>query len=123
MIFDYQREVKEIKVRRGDIYYINGLYACGSEQMGNRPAVVVSNDNCNASSPVIEIVYLTAKLRKNHLPTHVEVNSEKRSIALCEQIHSVSKSRLGRYIGRITEQEESQINYALKISLELNGKK
>lgn len=123
MIFDYQREVKEIKVKRGDIYYINGSYACGSEQTGNRPAVIVSNDKCNASSPVIEIVYLTAKLRKNPLPTHVAVSTEKQSIALCEQINSVSKSRLGHYIGHITEREESQIDYALKISLELDGKK
>ena len=91
--------------------------------MGNRPAIVVSNDKCNASSPVVEIVYLTAKLRKNPLPTHVVINTKKQSIALCEQIHSVSKSRLGHYLGRITEQEELQINYALEISLDLDGKK
>ena len=107
-------------MRRGDIHYImEGRYT-GSEQIAGRPAVIVSNDKCNLHSPVVEIVFLTTK-PKTDLPTHVSIRSTvKPSIALCEQITSVSTERLGDYAGTCTPQEMQAINNALLISLALN---
>ena len=108
-------------IQRGDIFYIKKGLVSGSEQMAGRPGIVVSNDSCNKYSPVIEIVYLTGMARRE-LPTHVKIHSsEIPSIALCEQIHSVSKNRFSTYIGRITRSEQAEINKALSISLELVG--
>lgn len=107
----------QFNVKRGDIYFITGTYGTGSEQTGERPAVVVSNDTGNRYSPVVEVVYLTTK-KKTAIPTHVFINSAERpSIALCEQIVTVCKSRLERYIGSVTVAEMRRIDKALSTSL------
>ena len=43
----------------------------GSLQEGRSPILIISNDLANKHSPVVTIVPLTSKLRKNPLPTHV----------------------------------------------------
>lgn len=104
-------------MKRGDIYHVTGGVAVGSEQAANRPAVVVSNDIGNRFAPIVEVVYLTTR-KKTGLPTHVFIGSAPRpSIALCEQIVTVSKSRLQRRIGRITAEEMNKIDKALGKSL------
>lgn len=105
------------KIRRGDIYFVVGGAAVGSEQDADRPAIIVSNDTGNQYSPVVEAVYLTTQ-KKNRLPTHVRVDSAERpSMALCEQIFTLSKSRLIRFIGRATTEEMRRIDKALAISI------
>ena len=77
------------EIKRGKIFYIEkmGGYEVGSEQRSGRPAIVVSNDKCNAFSDVIEVVYLTTQ-PKSDLPTHIDIRSTQRaSVALCEQIN------------------------------------
>ena len=106
-------------MKRGEIYYIQSIYQeVGSEQRSGRPAVIVSNNN-NNNSEVVEVVYLTTQ-PKNDLPTHVLTRSTGLpSTILCEQIWSVSTQRLGDYVGRLTEQEEREVDIALAISLGL----
>lgn len=107
----------QFNVKRGDIYFVIGTHGTGSEQTGERPAIVVSNDTGNRYAPVVEVVYLTTK-RKTTIPTHVFINSaECPSIALCEQIVTVCKSRLERYMGSVTVAEMRQIDKALSTSL------
>lgn len=106
------------EVKSGDIYYIvNNYQEEGSEQRAGRPAVVVSNDKGNQHSNVIEVVYLTTQ-PKTDLPTHIDIKSANRpSIALCEQISSVSKERLGNYIGSCTKYELDMLAAGMMISL------
>lgn len=93
----------------------------GSEQYADRPAIIVSNNECNKHSSVIEVVYITTQ-PKADLPTHVTIRSTGRtSIALCEQVSSISTDRVNNYIGQVTDQEMKNIDIALMISLGLNG--
>lgn len=110
-------------IKRGDIYYIyKAGEVSGSVQQAGRPAVVVSNDAANASSNVIEMVFLTTQPKKS-LPTHVCIRSTKRvSTALCEQISSISGERIGEYVCSCTEQEMKMIDIALLISLGIEVK-
>lgn len=106
-------------IRRGDIFYIERYQTIGSEQQAGRPALVVSNDKNNEFSDTVEIVYLTTA-PKTDLPTHVTIKStSKESTALCEQITSVSKMRVGDYMCSASAQEMAQIDIALLISLDL----
>lgn len=109
-------------IRRGEIFYIaRGGATNGSEQFADRPAVVVSNDENNKHSGVIEVVYMTTQ-PKTDLPTHVTVRSTGRlSTVLCEQVSSVSTDRVNNYIGQVSEQEMKNIDIALMISLQLSG--
>lgn len=109
----------ESEIRRGDIYYIDKYPTIGSEQQAGRPAIIVSNEKNNQHSATVEVVYLTTK-PKADLPTHVTISSAPReSIALCEQVTSVSVDRIGDKAGRLTRREMTQVDIALLVSLDL----
>ena len=112
----YNTDKKSIE--RGDIFYVESIYSEeGSEQKSGRPAIVVSNDKGNENAPIISVVYLTTA-PKNYLPTHVTIRSSpKISTALCEQVTTVSKSRLGSYMSTCTKAEMEQIGIALEVAL------
>lgn len=51
-------------INRGDVFYVNRSETIGSEQRSGRPAIIVSNPECNEHSPVVEVVYLTCQYKK-----------------------------------------------------------
>lgn len=112
--------MEQDRIYRGQIYYIHPQEVVGSEQEGGRPAVIVSNDVCNEHSRVVEVVFLTTK-EKPPLPTHVKINSTNcSSTALCEQIESIDKLRIGRYINQVTDAEMLRLEKAMILSLQIS---
>lgn len=108
-----------MKIKRGDIYYVESIYSVGSEQRSGRPAIIVSNEKNNEHSATVEVVYLTTQ-PKTDLPTHVLIRStDRESIALCEQITSVSVERIGSYKGHVTDTEMANLEIAMLVSLDL----
>ena len=109
----------EIEIKRGDIFYIDKHPVVGSEQQAGRPAIIVSNEKNNRHSSTVEVVYLTTQ-PKVELPTHVNISSAPRqSVALCEQVTSISVDRIGDKVGRLTQREMTQVDIALLVSLDL----
>ena len=103
-------------IRRGGCYWVENLNAVGHEMMKTRPAVVVSCGALAGTSPVVNVVYLsnTDKEREGY----VRVRTEKGlSVAHCENIYSVDKSRLGTYLGQCGEDEMAKIDAAILRSL------
>jgi len=111
------------KIARGNIYYTDLGETVGSEQSGLRPSLIVQNDTGNLHSPTTQIVPLTTQRKKSSQPTHVCISSacglDTASIALVEQLRTIDKSRLDAYIGRISANEQTAVNKALVISLDL----
>ena len=106
-------------MKRGDIYYISIPFNTGSEINKTRPGVIVSNDEQNASGSVVTVVFLSASC-KRLVPSHVAIQSSHRlSMALCEQIFTIDKSRIGDYVGNVTEKEMQEIEEAIRYSLAL----
>lgn len=103
---------------RGEIYYVlPSRSEMGSEQKAGRPAIIVSNDANNQRSATVEVVYLTTKPKRD-LPTHVKITSCKRpSIALCEQVTTVSVSRLDNRMGICSSRELAELDRAMMLSL------
>lgn len=114
--------MNEPVVRRGDIFFVQKSWDQeGNEQHFGRPGVVVSNDKNNFYSGTVEVVFCTTK-RKKYLPTHVLIDSTNiKSTVLCEQITTIDKGRLGRYIGTCTPEEMDRISAAIMISLSLDS--
>lgn len=105
-------------ITRGDIYYVSySSSVVGSEQEGGRPAIIISSQaGCDTSS-LVTVIFLTTE-PKNNQGTHVEINSiKKQSTALCEQINTISKTRLGDYYGSITSEELELIDQTMCFSL------
>lgn len=106
-------------MKRGEIYYIARRDTIGAETAKARPAVIVSNDALNATSEVVEVVYLTTQPKKE-MPTHVEIKATGcESTALCEHIDHVSILLVGDYCGACSAEEMDAINTALAMSLGL----
>ena len=111
---------------RGDIFYANLYHGIGSEQSGYRPVLIIQNNMGNRFSPTVIVAAITGKIHyKARLPTHciLDFSSELSlpSMVLLEQIITIDKRRLKRYIGRISEREISLIDKALTISVGLEG--
>ena len=92
------------KFRRGDIYYVQfGNTSTGSEQHGDRPAVIIQNDVGNTYAPTLIVVPLTSNTEKKVTqPTHCLLENEglsMSSMALAEQIFTIDKSRILKYLG------------------------
>lgn len=110
-------------MKRGEIYLIKRRDTIGSEITKTRPAVVVSNDGLNATSEVVEVVYLTTQPKKD-MPTHVCIQATGiPSMAICEQIDSVSVQLVCGCVGRCSKEEMEAIDYGLLRSLGLYDEK
>lgn len=107
------------KYCRGDIFFITDGVYIGSEQNAGRPGVIVSNNIGNKYSPNVEIVFLTTQ-KKKLMPTHAKVLCKYPSIALCENIQTISKERLDNFIRSCTPNEMKNIDLALLYSLGLH---
>lgn len=105
-------------MKRGEIYYIDREFnEVGSKIRAGRPAIIVSNDVGNENSDIVEVVYLTTQPKKD-LPTHVAIRSTKyKSTAICEQITTVAKKRIGEYCGTCTDNEMQAVENAMMVSL------
>lgn len=112
-------------VKRGEVFIANLAPVEGSEQSGTRPVVVVSRDAINNFSPVAVICPITdATNKKKIYPSHVRVQNgcgglTMESIVVCEQIRTISKTRLQRQLGTFDRAIMTSIDAALKITLDL----
>lgn len=109
---------------RGDIYYADLGRGIGSEQEGYRPVVIIQNNKGNRHSPTVIVAAISSKVGvKPKLPTHYFINAEcgleLPSIVLMEQIRTLDKQRLTKYIGRLTKEHIQGMNHALAVSVDL----
>lgn len=90
-----------------------------------RPVVVIQNNIGNHHSPTLIVATITTKTRKKtKQPTHYLMRDNPAlahpSVVLLEQIRTIDKQRVERYLGKATRKEMFGINAALLISLALS---
>ena len=116
--------IQNWKFQRGDIFFTRFDNATGSEQSGNRPAVVLQNDVGNFYSPTLIVATLTSKAAKKYTqPTHCLLVNDflsVPSIVQAEQIFTIDKSRVLKFLGHLTPEEMRRVDDAVRISLALN---
>ncbi|MFL1672544.1 type II toxin-antitoxin system PemK/MazF family toxin [Paenibacillus dendritiformis] len=109
------------QVKKYEIWMCEMRPGSGSEQVGTRPCIVLSNNIGNKYSPTVLVAPLTSSIAKTKIPTHVMVSSsneglERDSTVLLEQIVTLNKSRLKYKICVPNEREKCNIDTALLIS-------
>jgi mRNA interferase MazF len=117
--------VSREKPKRGDLYAAALGGAEGSEQRGSRPVLIVSNDLFNEAVPLVTIVPLTTlrQGRRVH-PSEVRISKgttglRADSLALCHQVRTIARSRLGRRVGEVDGASMSFIAAALRLHFAL----
>ena len=112
-----------IEVKRGEMYYANLSPTIGSEQDGVRPVLIIQNDTGNHFSPTVVVAAITGKTKKTNMPTHYPLPAgnclDTPSIVLLEQVRTIDKVRLERYIGRLDEIMMEGIDRAIAVSMGL----
>ena len=94
-------------IRRGEIYYYDFGENKGSIQNGYRPVLVLQDTKMNQVAPTVIVADITSANKKRYLYSHVDLGQafglSEPSMVLLEQIRSVNKSDLKKYIGFIDE--------------------
>ena len=107
-------------VKRGDVFYADLDPIIGSEQGGIRPVLVVQNNVGNKYSPTVVVLPISSA-KKNNMPTHIHICSSKMlpkdSIVLAEQIRTIDRDRLLRYVGSVGLEVMEKVDKAIKISI------
>lgn len=113
-------------MKRGDVYDARLDPVEGSEAAGRRPAVIVSRDAFNRSSPVVIVVPCTSyREGRTIYPSQILLRAghaglSADSVVQGEQIRAIAKSRLDRRRGSLSEAAMVAVSAALVRVLDLS---
>jgi mRNA interferase MazF len=99
-------------ILRGEIRWADLNPGRGREQTGLRPVLVLSHDVFNERSGTVIAVAITSQPQKAGFPLTLElktVNLPKRSWVKISQIRTLSTERLGNLIGKLSQEEMTQV--------------
>jgi mRNA interferase MazF len=111
--------------KRGEIYLTSLDPTVGREIQKTRPALVVQNNTSNRLTQTTIVAPITSTVRFPLNPVHALLPADAAtglsvaSVALLNQIRTVDRQRLIKRLGAVDAQTLTQIDEALKISLDL----
>ena len=100
------------RILRGEIRWADLNPVRGHEQAGDRPVLVLSHDVFNERSGTVIAVALTSQEPKAGFPLTLELKAArlpKRSWAKMGQIRTLSAERIGRRLGRASDEEVERV--------------
>jgi len=111
--------------RRGDIYLADLGKNIGSEQSGCRPVLTIQNNIGNHYGPTLIVAPITSRVwKKTEQPTHCRLENlaflNDFSMVLLEQITTIDKRRIKRYMGSLDETQMSRVDACIGVSLGLS---
>ena len=109
------------RILRGEVRWADLNPVRGHEQAGERPVLVLSHDVFNERSGTVIAVALTSQEPRAGFPLTLELTTPKlpkRSWVKTSQIRTLSSERIGRRLGRVSDEELAEVLEGL---LELIG--
>ena len=108
----------------GDIYETELDPAIGAETAKRRPALIVSNNENNEFAQTVTILPLTGQAAPRSYPFEVQVPRGTAGLRLtsrvkANQIRTVDKSRLIRFVGRLPAPCMARVQDATRVHLNL----
>lgn len=115
-----------MNIQRGQIYFVNLNPVQGREQAGQRPVLILSNNQINTLPLVITVIVGTkgANIRQNY-PTNVRVTPEDSglpivTVFLCFQIRSLDRGRFfDQPAGELSASKMAEVETAVRYCLGL----
>lgn len=113
----------EFMIKRGMVFYADLGINEDSVQGGLRPVIIVGNNLQGKYGPVITVIPITSKISKKRLMTQTllinEIGLNRESMAMAEQITTISKDKLVSYIGRLRKETIKEIDKTIDAALAL----
>lgn len=108
---------------RGEVWLAALDPVRGHEQAGTRPVLIVSDDLFNRG-PAGLVIALPITSRLRPIPSHVRIAPPEGGLTVgsairCDAVRSLSKERLVKRFGSVTERTMSEIEDRLRILLRL----
>lgn len=106
-------------MNRGDIYWVDLNPTRGSEINKKRPCVIVSATPINRARNTVIVVPLST-VAKSRPPIVINVECLGQQVsAVCDQIRTVDKSRLGQAAGNLSVDDMNTLDESLRQILTL----
>ncbi|WP_180964003.1 type II toxin-antitoxin system PemK/MazF family toxin [Haloimpatiens massiliensis] len=115
-----------MKIKRGQLVWVNFESGNGSCQKGKRPAVIVQNNTGNRFSTTTIVLPITSK-NKNKMPVHTALSQEyniaaKGNIIMAEQLTIIDKSQILNSGDMLSEHDMKEVERIIlkQLSLKTN---
>jgi mRNA interferase MazF len=100
------------RILRGEIRWADLTPTRGHEQAGLRPVLILSHDIFNERSGTVIAVAITSQPQRAGFPLTLELKTgdlPKQSWVKVSQIRTLSVERIGKVIGRASQEELAQV--------------